>query len=345
MAQLPLLYDVAVVGAGLAGALVARRLADEGQRVAVLEARKVGASFRADASAMALLGAPELEALEAEDLLLRWRYTQHNLEVLTETATAVNVPLTQTGSWRAAQNSRAAGELERSAIQLERAGFEVSLEDLSEHGLSVALATEADLRFDPRQLVWALLDHPQIRVAEDTEVTKIVSGDEGSEVWARKHYLRSSTVVLAEGAHIVHRHPFLASLTKALPVQTMVVTARESLARPLLLERGRVLVQELGERWQLSAWVEETDVDPLALLVRTADRLCPEAQLLERHADWVLRSTSGMPLIGSMPEQPRVYFLAGLGPWGLSWVFSAAKALTAFMLEGASPPWGLVTPA
>ena len=87
MQPMPILCDLVVVGAGLAGSLVARRMAEEGLRVVVLEARHEVGGISARGSGLALLGTPEpytelVERVGREAAVQIWGLTQRNLALL-----------------------------------------------------------------------------------------------------------------------------------------------------------------------------------------------------------------------------------------------------------------------
>ena len=66
-------YDVTVVGAGLAGALVASTLAEEGLKVVVLEATRIAGGTVKRQPGLALLGTPEPFTQAVERRGDQWR--------------------------------------------------------------------------------------------------------------------------------------------------------------------------------------------------------------------------------------------------------------------------------
>jgi glycine/D-amino acid oxidase-like deaminating enzyme len=339
MPQLAALYDVVVVGAGLTGALTARRLAEEGKRVAILEARDVGGSSAAAGEVLALLGTPQpytqlVAERGAEGAAELWSYTRRNLELLEAMARRLGVRVERVGSLRAVAESSAARELQDAAQLLTEAGFDVDLTDVTNLGLAVALRTTADVRFAVAELVRALLEHPQIVVAPHTEVVSFEDTGAGVEVWAKKHYVRCDALVLAGGAHGVHLSPEMAPLTQVVPLQRVTCASPDVLPRPLILRGGQVSVDDRGAEWQMTAWAAGVHQEPLAMLTETADHLCRDARVLRRESGWILRSQRGLPLVGALGDQGGLWTLSGLGPWGTSWVFVAVEALVARMLRG-----------
>lgn len=338
MQSMPILCDVVVVGAGLAGAAVARELVEAGLQVVVLESREFvgGGALEGAAEGWALLGLPDFYDVLVEQRGERWardawRLTQENLEHLSDRAADLAVATERVGSFRPVATSTAAEHVERSFHLLEDVGFDVSLDDATDLGLLVGLSTRGDLRFDQAALIAALLDHPDITVETGVEVESVEGGDEGVDVWAKRLYVRSGVAVLASGAHVVRLSEYLRPHVTTVPLRTVTCRAPEERVPPLILEEGRVLVGGMEERWQIAAWSTDEEVTPEQLIAQTGERFCPEARILAQSGTWIVQSVDTLPLVGSLPDMPGVFTLAALGPWGSSWAFAAAKKLTALI--------------
>ncbi len=339
---LPVSCDVVVVGAGLSGALAARRLAEEDLTVAVLEAGEVAGGATGHGGGLALLGVPEsyvaLSAREGEARARHiWEYTRRNLDILTSLAASVGVAVRQVGSLRPVREGGAAEQLQQTVSLLTEAGFSVRLEDATELDMLVGLRTSDDLAFDPVALTQALLAHPHISVQTNTEVKSIEPEGDGLGVWAKRQYLRTRAVVLAGGAHVVHLNHTLAQGMKVWPVQAVACSCSEAVPIPLVLSEGRVLLQDWDGRQQLTAWSDSPAEEPGSLLAQTAEWFCPQATMREHYSGWFVQSRDGLPLVGELPGLPRVYAVSGLGPWGMSWVFVAVEQLLALMLHNEDP--------
>ncbi len=340
--SIPVACDVVVVGAGLAGALIARRLAEENVSVAVLEADTPARGATARGLGLALLGTPEpyarlverLGATAARDL---WALTRENLNLLTATAERLEQPVATVGSLRITDSSAEATLVQQSAMLLAEAGFDATLEDATDLGFLIGVQTAGDLAFDPPALTHALLNHPGVVVQSHTTVQQIIPREDDLEIWARKHFIRTKAVVLTAGAHVVHLNPGLSAQLVPLMVHSAAMPAAENLATPLVLHDGQVIAYAQNATWQLNAWTPAPDVEAWTLLSETAQQLAPDAQLHRRDTTWVAYSRDGLPIVGELPRLPRVYTLSGLGPWGWSWIFTAAEHLLALMLHDTPP--------
>ncbi len=339
---IPPTCDVAVIGAGLAGALVARKLAEAGLRVVILEAQPHLGGVAGRAAGVALLGTPESyltlrEQRGAPAAREMWHMSRYNLELGVDELTGRGIPYQTPGSLRPVRSSAEAMRVQMLARHLADEGFAVELADATELGFDVALKTGGDLLFDPVALTQAFLDHPHIILQTGTEVHTLTPDGEEIEIWAKKHYLRAKAAVLTGGAHVVHLSKYLADNLTALPFHTVDCEAANPPPLPIILNEGRLLLYARAQHWRLVGWAAGPEQEPLSLLVQATEEFCPEGRVVQRMSGWVARSRDGLPLVGELPDLPRVYTIAGLGPWGLSWVFVAVERLLGLMLRDDDP--------
>ncbi len=347
MTQPALVCDVVVVGAGLAGALVARRLAEEHLTVAVMEATPTVGGTGGRGAGLALLGTPELyttlvQRLGPAGAAEIWALTRQNLALLTATADKMGQKVRRVGSFRPVGSAAEADQLQRSAALLEKAGYAVTLDDATEQGFMVGLRTEDDLAFDPTALAQALLAHPGIvlhREAEVQEINPHPGAPSRLDVWARKQYLWTERVVLAGGAHVVHLSHSLGQQIIPLLMRSVDCPAPEPLTVPLVLEGGQVTLQQVADHWRLVAWSNNTDHHDgsMELLARVATQFCPQARILARTSGWTTLTPDRRPVVGELSDLPGVYTVSGLGPWGLSWLFVAVEQLAELLLHQRQP--------
>ena len=339
------IYDAVVVGAGLTGALVAHHLAEASLSVVVLEATEAPGGIANRGASLALLGTPEfytsLQARLDPDAARRiWALTQRNLALLTATTSKLDQTTTQTGSFRIADGD--AEMLQQSATLLKQDLYAVELEEITEPMNIAGLKTNDDLAFDPAALTRALLDHPNITVEYETEVQAIKTtappqDDAPLTVWARKRYIWTKNVILANGAHAVRLDQGLANIVSPLAMHAVDFQTEIALPIPWVLENGKVVVQKLDDNTlRMVGWTKDEE-DVLTLITDAAEELCPAAPVVARHTWWVAQSQDGLPVVGQSSSTPNVYFVSGLGPWGLSWVFVAADQLVSLLIHNEIP--------
>ncbi|MBN2002140.1 MAG: FAD-binding oxidoreductase [Anaerolineae bacterium] len=342
-------YDIAVVGGGLAGALVARRLADAERRVVVLESRQKSGGMAAHIVGLALIGTPEpyrvlWERLGEETARRIWDLTQENADLLKRTLLTCGQKFDIVGSARLTDRASEVEHWQESLNLLESDGYDVSLEDAADWGYMAALHTQTDVVFAPMPLLDTLLDHPNITLETEAEVQAIkpnaATASDGAPllaIWAHKHYLWARSVVATGGAFAAQFVPEVRDLLRPLYLCTADLQKPFSLSLPLVLEQGQVVVAEQGNTWRMVA-SGDTESGALALIAKAAQAICPDAATVTRHSSWVAQSRDGFPFVGGLRHCPGGYVLNGLGAWGLSWVFVAAECLARQILEGDSLP-------
>ncbi len=341
MQPMPTLCDLVVVGAGLAGSLVARRMAEAGMQVVVLEARHEVGGLSARGGGLAILGTPEpytalVERVGREEAAQIWALTQRNLDLLRSQAEVLGVEVRRVGALRPVWGDAAALALQKSMALLREDGFAASLEDATKLGMTVGLQTQDDLLFDPLVLIEAALEHPRITVQTAAEVKTLERRGEAWDIWTGDSFVRTEALVLAGGGHVVHLDAGLAAYLSTMPLQVLKgVTDAPGLSHPLILDAGQVSAVTVGSRWQLSSWSSAAKVAPWTRLTQTAEQFCPEIRVVERYTIWVARSADGLPVVGALPRSPRLYTVGGLGPWGMSWAFVAVERLVAMLLHAA----------
>ncbi len=344
MGDIPITGDVVVIGAGLAGALMAYHLAEAQLEVVVLEAKEVASGATGRGDRVAFLGTPTpyvtlAEEVGEEQARRIWEATAENLEEGARLLSLKAVPHRRSGSLRLASSTEEAYALQRSAEALETLGFAAEIEDATDLGFVAAMRTHDDLLFDPAMLTQRLLDHPRITVQDRTEVRSLEPRGEDVLIWAQGAYLRSRAVVVAAGAYAVHLHNFLAGHLRVMPIQAVDCTAEGLPEAPLVWRNGHLALQPPleGAEHRLVAWVRGVDDAVWPLLGDGARLFCPRAKRGRLWAAWLAEGEDGLPLIGEVSPDEGLYAIAGLGGWGLSWVFTAARRLAALMIDGTEP--------
>lgn len=348
--------DTVVVGAGIVGAVVASRLAEQGVQVAVLEAQGAAGGATGRSAGMVVAGLPghyqwAVELYGREKARLLWSLTVEGRDRLVDAAMRLGVPLQQPGSLAVAVTEEESRLLESSADLLREDGFDAwfGQDDLLGRGFVGVLRQRGDAVVDAAALTQALLDSASVVFHPNTEVLDLEAEGRFVRVWAQRRMVRCKTVILTVGGYAPLLDPFfgpLISVGRARLVATAPLPGRP-LPMPCYADYGYEYACPLPDnRLVLGAWRRPRrsdagvpDAFPRDGLARFVERYFADVQghIVEHRSGTMGLSPDGIPVIGRLPDLPQVAFALGLGGWGLNWAFVVAEALVKWLLEGDDP--------
>ena len=350
--------DDLVVGGGLTGLTTALLLARAGRRVAVVEARHVGAGTTGRSTAkVSLLQGTKLSRMrqhhhrhlveayveanrEGQAWLLRF-CEDHGVPVQRRPAVTYAATAGQVAKARAEHDA---------AIE---AGLPVRWQErfdvpVPQHG-GVVLDDQAQL--DPVEVVAALTEqvrahgglvHEGLRVVE-------VSYDAATATLSDGRRVTAGTIVLATGIPVLDRGLYFA---KVEPQRSYVVVVDGAAApHEMLLSAGspsrslREVPQGQGSLLMVGgaghvtgrADSEKERLDDLRAWTRA---FYPTS--VETHA-WSAQDYSppdGVPFVGPLPRgRGRVYVATGYDKWGMTNAVAAARSISTEILDGSPPEW------
>ena len=356
-------YDVVVVGAGIVGAYTAWRLAERGQRVALVEARFPAAGATGRNAGMMLMGQAEnyyrgVQNWGRADAYARWQLTVENrlrtLELIAKFG--LESSLERCGSVVLGIDQAEARELEASQQLLAEDGFVTSFADYDpfERGFTAALFQPEDCGLNPARLVGALVESFReksgCKFYENAEVFALKSEADGRvRVEARGLTVRASRVALCTNAFSPLLDSFFKDkifptrgqmlLTAPLPFTVINTLAyanygyeyfRQLADGSFLLGgcRSKFAGQEVGYDDSPAANVQ-TALDEFML--RHFPDVARATTVVRRWAGIMGFTADSQPLVGSLPQLPQVFYACGFTGHGLAMGIVSAQKMISLM--------------
>ena len=370
--------DVAIVGGGLTGAVVAQACVTRGLSVAVLESGRCGGGSTAANTGLLVYEPDELLTTLAgryglAAALRIWRLSRDATTELAHTLRRWRVPcdLASRSSLYFATSERAATRL-RQEYELRRA-----------HGLrgrwldgaalraraavrgTAAIETTGHAQLDPYRACRGLLaaaGRRGARVFERTRVTRIDTTARGVRVWTRGGSVRAGHVIVATGYATRQFRPLAGAfaLTHTYAMSTVPLAAAErarvgipdvllwSAARPYHYVRwgpeGRLIAGGADRPLVPASRREAAFAQGRRRLARELRALCPGLRDTPFDRAWeglFAVTPDGLPYLGEHPRYPRHLFALGYGGNGMAFASIAARLLTRAIVGHADPDLAL----
>jgi gamma-glutamylputrescine oxidase len=356
--------DVCVVGAGIVGLYLARLLSGQGQKVCVLEARHVAAGASGRNAGMVLTGTAyyyhdALQVYGRELARKIWELTSHNREITKGLSEEFGTPWEQRGSLLLALDDTEAEDLERAAEAMRDDGIpaQYNHKDPTKRGFTASIVQPGDAGIHPVKFAQALAASCGGAIYEQSEVFAIepLPGG-GLEVRSRRGTVRCRIAALCTNAYSPLIHPYFEG--KVMPTRGQILCT-EPLGATLLTQMcyadyGYEYFRQLPDgRLMLGGWrhhfrevevgyEDRTTPEVQGGLEDFIARYFPEAKnarITHRWSGTMGFSVDGIPLVGSLPDMPQVYFAVGFTGHGLGFGMATAERLAAHMLYGNDLEW------
>lgn len=354
-------YDTVIAGAGLTGLVTAVLLARSGQRVAVLEARSVGAVATGNTTAkVSLLQGTTLSEIHSHqtDTVLR-AYVEGNREGqawLLRYLDEWGVPYQRRTAYTYATTEQGAKSLREELDAAQAAGLPVTWTDQTELPFPVtgAIALQDQAQIHPMQVLGALVAELRERGGELIEGVRVTGAGIGSplRVETTGGTVQADHLVLATGAPILDRGGYFAKL---LPHRSYALAFRVPGA-PGAIPQGMYLSADAPSRSLRTAPVGEEEYllvggnghgvgrkdSPLAAVEDLEAWTKEHFSGAERTHAWSAqdyRSANHIPFIGTLPRGGGgIYLATGYNKWGMTNGVAAALAISGELLGG-NLPW------
>jgi glycine/D-amino acid oxidase-like deaminating enzyme len=319
--------DILVIGAGLTGAMIAARLAEQGQQVAVMDAQYVGSAATRRALGVAT---PMPHATHFDTT---WRGAQS----LGRIAARHGIAMQPTRVLHLATSPQ--GEAALRALADQHPG-KLTWTTETEHlpaGFTAGLLARDGALVDVELLTVRLLQQPGVIVKQHVEAIKLEARDGMTYAVCSDTLAAARHVVLATNIYTGLLSPYLADSVRGVrgavwtsfPVRTDGDAPKFDM--PIFVDDASLMLTPgIGPdaRLKAAAWSwngyaanANGGGDPSEQLTRFLKRVHPA--LTEQTEQWQAAVTTatddGAPLTGRLDGDGSVLYAIGLGPFGLAW--------------------------
>ncbi len=350
-------YDDVVVGGGLTGLITAVLLSRAGRRVAVVEARFVGAvtTGHTTAKVSLLQGTRYSAILSAHSEEVARAYLEGNREGqawLLRYCSDHGVPFEQRDAYTYAGASSGAASVRKEFDACRRVGLDVTLEDADElpYASYGAVRLRDQAQFDPLDVLTALAAELRARGGVLLQDVRVKNVDVGSTttVTSESGNLAAENVVLATGIPILDRGLYFAKVT---PQRSYAMAFRV----PGPVPQGMYLSTESPTRSLRTASYNGEDVLVVGGNGHEVGRHPSPQSMVDELTAWTLENFPGavrshvwsaqdyeshnhVPFVGKLPGGGgHVYLATGYGKWGMTNAPMAALRIAGEILGGQMP--------
>jgi glycine/D-amino acid oxidase-like deaminating enzyme/nitrite reductase/ring-hydroxylating ferredoxin subunit len=352
-------YDVAVVGAGLTGLVTALLLTQAGRRVAVLEARSVGAVTTGHSTAkLTLLQGTRLSSIVANHTEhVAGAYLEGNRDAqawLTAYAAEHRVEMQHRDAYTYASTQSGASAVRREFDIARRLGLPVEMTDAVElpYPTYAAVCLRDQVQINPVQVLAALARDLRAaggRLSENVRVTRVVP-DDSCQLITSAGNIKADNVVLATGVPFLDRGLYFAKVTAQrsyvlafrvatqLPQGMYISADRPTRSLRTAAHHGEELLLVGGNGHPVGRQLRNPS-ELVADLTEWTSRWFEGAERTHVWSAQDYEAHGGVPFVGKLPRGGgQVYLATGYSKWGMTNSVAAALRISGEIVDDV-PPW------
>jgi gamma-glutamylputrescine oxidase len=355
--------DFLVVGAGLVGCSAAFFAAQAGRDVVITEMRDIGLGASSRNAGFMITGLDTyyhhaVNKYGASVTREMWDLSKTTHGYWHEFAKKGNVRLHQCGSMLLAESADEARDLEDAARALDAVGIghDYSSSDPLGRGYYAAIRQPQDAAVQPYELVQAVFQQSGAELVANNELYDLrQESDEYVTVYTRQFVFKARYVMLCTNAYSVNIDPYFVG--KVIPIRAQCIATAPLKNGPLLNTcgysdygymyyrdtfDGRLLIGG-GRKQNKMLEYDTTDdrtTDPVQRHLENYLReKFPDVDVpIERRWAGIMGfSVDGLPLVGTLPNKPRVGFAVAFHGHGLAMGAGTAERAVDHLLNGTDP--------
>lgn len=366
-------YDVVIVGAGITGLSTAYWLEkeDPSLKVAIIEKNRVGFGASGRNAGFVTCGSVEhfsrmINKHGLEQALEIWRFSETNLRLLQEEIVQGDAKLMEfenDGAFSLAAQDNEFDELKKTSEIM--SGFKIPTEILNAQDVTKRLGASGfvggikylgDSSTNPIKLLEAMKKKIKAPILEGVEAYKIDTQQDGTKVLKTdKGDFETSMVVLALNGYSPIMHPYFKDKiypTRAQCLMTEPVPrfmegpcyANFYLDYFRQIPTGELLIggfRQIDKANEVGYSDETTDIIQNSLhdFVKTYLPKLSQAKVSHRWSGLMGFAKDGEPMVGSIPEDPSIFFAGGYTGHGIGLAFNTSKTLVDLIFGREIPPW------
>lgn len=319
-------HDVLVVGAGLMGALIAARLAEQGARVVVVDA--LGAVGSATRRALGLV-VPQPS---------HWSTTLRGVELMRQVCADYGVPARACRvAYLATHEGTRARLLSIAHTTTDAPAQWHDAIPIRQDAAAEGLLADAGLLVDLEQLCAALLRRHNLVVHHPVEIVRLERNTDAIYALARGYTLSASWIVLATNAFTGLLSPYLGESVQFMASVTWRSYPRPAHAarfeQPIVVDEGAFALVPLEDNSVHAIACSANPASPHTHLTAMLHQLDAEliAHTAEQSSGVLTTGSDGTPMVGRLDSQARVLYAIGLGPFGAAWAPIARERVLELM--------------
>jgi len=345
--------DVVIVGGGITGALVARRLSSQGRHVIVLERRRIASGTTGHSTtkvtALHRTAWRDLLGTHPRGKVRAWALANlAAVDELSNTAlvTGTNCGLRTLPAYLVAGDTEAAEGFGEHIAALISAGIPVTAMDAPDPFGSPAAELPGQVMIDPAAFVAGVLSSlgPNADVYEGAAVRSLERTDDGwrahcdsGSVWAPVAVMADHSPMHDTGGFFARLFPYTHYVLEiaprtAIPDGMWLQVGGEGLTLRPTSERGGTWIAS-GQRTRAGSVHDEREI--YARLEESVTRLLGKIEVVRHWSTHDHETPDGLPFIGEAPLGRNLFLAAGYAGWGMTKSVVAASII-ADAVEGRS---------